>query len=456
MPVFPALWRAELRATLALASPLILGNLAQAAIGATDLIYLGHLGATALAAAALGFNLYVALMIFGIGFITAVSPMIATERGRFRHSVRDVRRTVRQGLWLAALVSLPMLGVLWFAGDILLAIGEAPELARGAGVFVRAIEWSLVPFFFHLVLRLFVSALERPMWSLIVLSGTIIVNALLGWALIFGHLGSSPLGLFGAGLASTLANCALFLGMAALVVVHPRFRRYHLFGRWWMADWRRLRALWALGLPIGVTLGLEVTVFNAAVLVMGLIGRDALAAHAVAIQLASIAFMVPLGLAQAATVRVGLAAGADDAAGVTRAGWTALGLSVGFAVAMALAFVIATNALIGIFLDPANPINAAVLTLATTFLSVAALFQIVDGIQAVAAGCLRGLQDTRWPMVYAAVGYWVVGIGIGLVLAFPFGLGGLGIWLGLASGLTVVAVLMLIRWMRRDRLAPAG
>ena len=446
-------WRAELRATLALALPLIAGNLAQAAIGATDLIYLGHLGPDALAAAALGFNLYVALMIFGIGFITAVSPMIAAERGRRQHSVRDVRRTVRQGLWLATLVSLPMLTILWFAEDILLRIGEAPELARGASIFVRAIEWGLLPFFFHLVLRLFVSALERPMWSLIVLVGTIFANALFGWVLIFGHLGVPPLGLFGAGLASTLANCGLFLGMAALVTLHPLFRRYRLFGRFWVADWTRLRALWALGFPIGVTLGLEVTVFNAAVLVIGLIGRDALAAHAVAIQLASVAFMVPLGLAQAATVRVGLAAGASDEGGVTRAGWTALTLSIIFAVAMAVAFVAAPEALIGVFLDTANPGNGHVLALATTFLSVAAVFQVVDGVQAVGAGCLRGLQDTLWPMVYAAFGYWVIGIGVGLVLAFRFGMGGLGIWIGLASGLAVVAVLMLGRWVRRDRLS---
>ena len=445
-------WRAELRATLTLAFPLVLGNLAQAAIGAIDLLYLGRLGAESLAAATLGLNVYIAFMIFGTGFITAVSPMIATERGRFRHSVRDVRRTVRQGLWLAVLISVPTLTILWFTTPLLIAIGEDAELARGAGTFVRALEWGLVPYLFHLVLRLFVSALERPIWVLVVLGITIAANALFGWILIFGHLGTPPLGLFGAGLASTLASVVLFLGMALLVLLHPHFRRFRLFGRFWVSDWPRLRALWALGLPIGVTLGLEVTVFNAAVLVIGLIGRDPLAAHAVAIQLCTIAFMIPLGLAQATTVRVGIAYGAGDRAGVRRAGWTSIGLSVAFAVPMAISFIFAARALVGLFLDLSDPANANILRIATSFLAVAALFQIVDGIQAVGAGVLRGLQDTRWPMIYAALGYWVIGIGVGLILAFPVGMAGLGIWLGLAAGLAMVAVLMLQRWIRRERL----
>jgi len=240
--------------------------------------------------------------------------------------------------------------------------------------------------------------------------------------------------------------------MAVLVVLHPQFRRYRLFGRFWVADWPRLRALWALGLPIGVTLGLEVTVFNAAVLVIGLIGRDPLAAHAVAIELCTVAFMIPLGLAQATTVRVGIAYGAGDRAGVRRAGWTAIGLSVGFAIAMALLFVVAAETLVGLFLDVSDPANANVLRIAVTFLTVAALFQVVDGIQAVGAGVLRGLQDTRWPMIYAAFGYWVIGIGVGLLLAFPLKMEGVGIWLGLAAGLAIVAVLMLQRWIRRERL----
>ena len=230
------------------------------------------------------------------------------------------------------------------------------------------------------------------------------------------------------------------------------FRRYRLFGRWWRADWQRFAAIWKLGLPIALMILLEIGVFNAAVFVMGLIDRTSLAAHAVAIQIAAFAFMVPMGVAQAATVRVGLGLGAGDKGLITRAGWLAFAMGVGFMCTTALTLLVFPRQLVGIFLDLHDPANTAIVTTAVSFLAVAALFQIVDGAQVVGAGVLRGLHDTRWPLVYAVIGYWVIGVGIGITLAFPMKLRGLGIWLGLASGLAVVAVLVLWRWMRRERL----
>ena len=219
-----------------------------------------------------------------------------------------------------------------------------------------------------------------------------------------------------------------------------------------MPDWQRLRAVWAIGLPIAVTLAFEVTVFNAAVFLMGLIDKPSLAAHAIAIQLAALSFMVPMGIGQAATVRVGFALGRGDRAAVTKAGWLPILSGLCYALIAASAFLFAPHALIGIFLDTHDPANGLVLSLATGFLAVAALFQLVDCTQAIGAGVLRGLQDTRVPMLYAGFGYWVIGIGVGAVLAFPMGLRGIGIWLGLASGLAVVALLMVARWARRERL----
>jgi len=244
----------------------------------------------------------------------------------------------------------------------------------------------------------------------------------------------------------------MFLLIAIVVLTDRRFRRYRLFGRFWRADWPRFRALWHLGLPIGATLVFEVAVFNAATFLMGLIGAASLAAHSIAIQIASLTFMVPLGLAQAATVRIGRAHGARDAEGIRRAGWTAYIMGVGFMVLMALAMILAPRALVGIFLDLEVPANAPVIELAVSFLAVAALFQVMDGGQAVAAGMLRGLHDTRVPMIYAGLGYWCVGLLLGVVLAFWFGLAGIGLWIGLATGLTVVALLLLGRWLRRERL----
>ena len=340
-------WRVEIRAMVALALPLILANLAQSVIHATDLIFLGRLGPDALAAGSLGINLYVPFLLFGMGLIAAVAPMVAAERGRKAHSVRDIRRTVRQGMWLAVTLCIPFWIILWNAEPILLAMGQDPELSRQATNFIRILQWGLLPAFLQLALRNFVSAIERPGWGTVVLFGAVFINALLGWALIFGHLGMPKLGLEGAALASALANLFLFVGLA-------------------------------------------------------------------------------------------------------------LAMGVGFMACMALTLILIPQTLVGIFIDVADAKNAEVVGLAVGFLGVAALFQIVDGAQVVGAGVLRGLQDTRWPMIYAAIGYWVIGIGIGVALAFPLGMRGLGVWYGLAAGLAFVAVVLVIRWMQRERLGLLG
>lgn len=445
-------WATEARALLSLSVPLVIGNLGWSAISATDLLLLGRLGPDAVAAGSLGLNLYVAFLIFGIGLTTAASPLIANERGRRLHSVRDIRRTVRQTLWAGAAICVPVWLLLWHAEAILVAMGQDPQLAAGAAELTHSLQWALLPYIGFLVLRNFVAALERPIWGVIVTLLTVPFNALMGWILIFGHCGLPAMGLHGAGLASSLSSTFMFVGMALVISLDRRFRRYHLLGRWWRADWGRFRTVWKVGLPIAITLGLEVTVFNAAVFLMGLIGRAPLAAHAIAIQIASLCFMVPMGIGQAATVRVGYAHGAGDPAAVSRAGWLALAFGTAFAVCSAALLIGAPRLLVSGFIDVDLPANAEVTGLAIAFLAVAALFQLVDSAQAVAAGMLRGLQDTRVPMLFAAVGYWVIGIGVGTLLAFPMKLGGVGIWLGLASGLGVVAVLLVWRWSRRDRL----
>ncbi|HEX8584887.1 MAG TPA: MATE family efflux transporter [Allosphingosinicella sp.] len=446
------LWRAEIRATVALAWPLILTNIAQSLIHATDVILLGRAGPHALAAGTLGVQVYLVFLIFGLGLVTASAPMIAKELGAHRHSVRDVRRTVRQAMWAAVAISVPVWIILWNTGAILVALGQDPQLAAGAQSFVRALQWGFLPYLFYIVLRSFVSALERPIWSLIIGLIAVVYNGLINYALIFGEFGFPELGLRGAGIGSASANLFMFGGMALVVILHPRFRRYRLFGRFWRPDWERFREVWRLGTPIAVTLTLEIAIFASAVFLMGLISQASIAAHAIAIQLAALTFMVPMGLGQAATVRVGLAYGRQDRTGVAIAGWVSFTLGVGFMTLTGLVMLAAPEALVRLFLDPANPDNGPVMKLAVSFLIVAAFFQIFDGAQAVGAGMLRGLQDTRVPMIYAAFGYWVVGLLTGVGLAFGVGWQGVGIWIGLAAGLAVVSALMLARWLRRERL----
>lgn len=445
-------WGGEIAAMLWLGWPMVLTNLGQVAMTATDVMMMGRLGPATLAAGSLGSNLYFAPLIFGLGLMLATSPMMARELGRNRHSVREVRRTVRQGFWMAAIVCLPIWLLLWNAETMLLAMGQNPDLAADAGIYVRALQWSALPFYGYIVLRSFISALERPGWALVIVALAVLFNILANWCLMFGNLGFPALGIAGSGWATTLATSLMFAGLAGVVTLEPKFRRYRLFGRFWRADWPRFSSLLRLGLPVAGLLTFEVTIFNAAAFLMGLIDEASLAAYAIAIQIASISFMIPMGLAQAATVRVALAYGARDRHGVARAGWSAFAMGTGFMALMALVMLFFPEALIGAFLDLDDPANAAVADLAATFLALAALFQIVDGAQALTSGMLRGLHDVKLPMIYAAFGYWGVGLPLGVLLAFGAGLDGVGIWLGLSAGLAAVAALLLARWLRRDRI----
>lgn len=450
LPPFP-LWRRETRATVTLAWPMIVAQLAQMAIPTTDVLLLGRLGPEAVAAGALAVNLYNACMLFGVGIASAAMPMIARQRGHMPHSVRDLRRTVRQTLWVVVACVVPLWTLLWFGEEILLALHQDPQLAHRAASFLHRLMWGLLPFFGFVVLRSFVTALERPGWALVIGVAAVPVNAGLGWALIFGHAGLPAMGADGAAVATALTMVFLFVGLAVVVVRERRLRRYRLFGRFWRADWPRHLEVWRLGLPIGLMIVFEISVFNAAAFLMGLIGTAPLAAHAITLQIAATAFMVPLGLAQAVTVRVGLALGRGDAVGMAVAGWTSWILTIGLMSATAAIMAFAPDLLLGIFLDRADPANAETLALARGYLAVAALFQIVDGIQAVSAGMLRGRHDTRVPMILALVGYWGIGFTGSVALAFPLGLAGLGIWIGLALGLGAVAVLLTRRWIVLSR-----
>ena len=445
-------WRHELRETLSLAWPLVLTNFTQALIPATDVVLLGWAGKRMLAAASLGVNLVNGCMIFGVGVVTASAPMVARAIGARHQSVRETRRTVRQSMWAAVALVIPVWLLLWHTEAILRLFHQDPVLAHGAALLVRPMMFGILPLLWYVVLRSVISALGRPGWAFVIGVVAVASNAAVNYLLIFGGLGVPPLGLFGAGLGSAFSNLLLFLGLAVVVTRHRHFRRHHLFARFWQADWPRFREVWRLGAPIGVTLGMEVTVFSAAAFLMGLIGAAELAAHAIAIQIAALCFMTPLGIGQAATVRVGLAYGRGDAVGVARAGRTAYAVTMTFMLTITAVVLLFPRQLVGLFLDAADPANARVVTLAVSFLIVAALFQLVDGAQAVGAGVLRGLHDTAMPMAFSAFGYICVGLGGSILFGFHFGWGGVGIWTGLALGLAATAALLLARWAARGRL----
>ena len=445
-------FRVELGATLRLAGPLVLANLLQMAIYAVDVIFVARLGEEPLAAASLATSL-VGLMVWAFSGLTgAVAPLIAAELGRRNHAVREVRRSLRMALWLALALGLAAMAICQAGEAILLATGQEPRIAALAGPFLALLGWAVIPQIVCNVLRIFVAALGRPMLATGIMILALVVNALGNYALVFGNFGAPALGLVGSAISTVITALVTLLAYLAVIRADARLRRYRICGRWWRPEWQRLREIVRLGIPIALTVVAEGGLFNGATFLMGLIGPAQLAGHALAFQVAALFFQIPFGIAQAATIRVGFHFGAGDRAAIGRAGWAAILACIGFQLAGAAVMLLAPQAILSIYVDRANPANAAMTAFAVQYLMAAAAFQLFDGLQAVAGGALRGLQDTRMPMVIALLGYWVPGFGAAVLLGFATPLEGLGVWIGLAVGLVVVAGLLLWRWHWRERL----
>jgi MATE family multidrug resistance protein len=302
------------------------------------------------------------------------------------------------------------------------------------------------------VLRTFVSALGRPMFATAITAFAILVNGLGNYAFVFGHLGAPALGLEGSALSSVITAFITLGAYVMLIRADRRLRRYHLFGRLWVPHWQRLGEIVRIGLPIFATILAEAGLFSAAAFLMGLIGEAELAGHTVALQIAALAFQVPFGVGQAATIRVGYHFGAGDRAGVARAGWVAIAAAILFSSLSASLMLLTPQFMLSLYVDVTAPANAVMVAFAVHYMIVAAAFQLFDGVQAVAAGALRGLQDTQVPMMVAILSYWIPGAAASFGLGLFTSLAGLGVWLGLLIALGCVAVLLLWRWWRREAL----
>ena len=433
----------ELAETLRLAVPLALTQLGQIAMMTTDIAFIGRFGSDAVAAASLAHTVFFVSFTFGMGLVSAVAPLAAQAFGA--RDPRMVRRALRVGLWAALLIALPMMTLSFRGEQILLALGQAPKTSELAQQYLFGLVWGVLPALWFIAIRGFMSAVNRPEPILWITLAAIPANALLVYLLLYGVWGLPRLGLFGAGLATSIVNLGTFLAGLWFTYRRRPFRKYHVLGRIWRIDWHLMRRLVIVGAPISISFLLEFGMFGAAGLLMGLIGTTALAAHQIALQIAAILFMVPFGIAMAATVRVGHAVGRGDAAAVKRAGFVATGLGIVFMSAMTLAVILGRSEIAEIFLGETTDATA---DLTATLLLIGSTFFVADGIQTVAVGSLRGMNDTRVPLLFATISYWMIGFTLAAWLAFRTPLGAPGVWIGLSCGTAVYAVLLILRFRR--------
>lgn len=442
-------WPQELKATFFLAWPLVVAQLASIAINTTDVIMMGWLGPDALAAGTLASAVLHPFLFFGFGVLSAVAPLVAQAIGG--KQFRQVRRATRQGLWVALLLCVVAIPALLQIEHILLATGQSTTNAQAASVYMSSAVWHLLPAFGFIVLRGLVSAHGHTGIVLMITLVGVVANAIGNYGLMFGHFGLPRWELFGAGVTTSVINSLMFLAALWYVLTHQRHKRYAILLRFWKPDWESFKNILRIGAPIGTMATAETGLFSAAAVLMGWLSTEELAGHAVALQIAATAFMLPLGLSFATTIRVGLAYGRGQRQDVGTAGWVSVVLALGFMSTSLLLFALFPEPLVHFFLDPANPDNAAPIAFAVSFLAVVALFQLADGAQVAAAAALRGLNDTWVPMLVAIVGYWLVGFPSGYLLGFVFEWRGQGVWGGLAIGLTFVAIVLMLRFARRER-----
>ncbi|MES2541384.1 MAG: MATE family efflux transporter [Pseudomonadota bacterium] len=437
------------RETLVLGLPLVGSHLAQMALHVTDTVMVGWYGVVSLAAVVLGASSFFIVFVLGSGFAKAVMPMVAAALGRDDET--RVRRDTRMGIWLSIAYGLVVYPVFWWSEPILLALGQDSEVSAIASDYMRIAGLGMVPALVVTVLQSYLSALHRTQVVLWVTLVAVLLNIGVNWALIFGNWGFPELGARGAAIATVTVQVMSLIILALYAHLLPELRRFHLFQRFWRPDWHAMRQVFNLGLPIGLTGLAEGGLFQASALMMGWIGTVELAAHGIALEVAALTFMLHVGLSSAATIRIARFDGQGDRVALRRAAKVAVVISFGVALASVALFLSAARPIVALFLDLSKPESETILAYGTVLLGLAALFQLADGMQVMALGLLRGVQDTRVPMWLAAVSYWLIGIPCSYVLAFPLGYGGVGLWLGLVVGLICAAASLMWRFWRLVR-----
>ncbi|MEL6221333.1 MAG: MATE family efflux transporter [Cyanobacteria bacterium J06627_8] len=437
-------FRNELKACLSLAIPLASAQLAQSMNGFVDTVMMGKLGGQYLAAGGLGATTFMFLLLINTGLLSAVSPLAAEAHGR--GNTDGVTQATVQGLWIALLMSIPVTLVLCHSAPLLRAMGQDETIVRLASDYLRAIALGYFPALVFFVLKSFVSALFRPGSVMVIMVVGVALNAIANYLFIYGVFGFPALGLVGVGWASTVSYWVMSIALGMDVLWRSPFRQYRLWSRLMIIRGYLLWEVLRIGLPIAALSLFETGLFSLTTFLSGHFGASTLAAHNIALQTAAICFMVPLGVSQATTVRVGQFIGQRQPLAARRAGYVGIVIGAVFMALMAVIMMTLPRLIISFYLDLNDQQNQEVIAIAIGLLGVAAMFQIFDGIQVTALGALRGIKDTRIPMGIGVVAYWGIGFTAGYVAGFPLGMGGVGLWLGLAAGLGIAAIALTWRF----------
>jgi MATE family multidrug resistance protein len=443
-------WRREVRDTLILTAPIAAALLAEMGMGVIDYSMSGHLDPLshpgALAAAGLGLQWLFTPMFWGMGAITATGAIGSQAHGA--QDAETVSESMRQGFLMATLLSIPIMAIAVGGLLILPKVNGDPHVVRQVGEIVFwGLPWIPLVYWFTVV-RNFVTVMQRPMIVSVCAVAGLPVSFLSNYVFMYGNWGAPEMGSAAVGLTGTLVAALHLLMIIAYVQWVPELRRYCIFARLLHFSPRMMAELFKVGIPIAMAYLFETGLFFTATVLMGVISTAALTAHNVVISITAVTFMIPYALSQAATVRVGYAVGARQPEAGRRAGYVAIGLGATWMMLAAIAMWLAPHLLTAIYLDASNPANVEAARMAAALLMIAAIFQIVDGIQVTTQGALRGLKDTTVPMVICGLGYWVFGLGSGVTMSFLLGFGAEGLWWGLAVGLAVSATLLLLRWRR--------
>ena len=447
----PNLLKTEIRESIALSIPLATSQLAQSATGFVDTVMMGWMGPNTLAAGGLAAALFMGLWVGCLGLTNGVTALTAEAYGS--QNIDRIQKITAQGIILAFLIALPGMALLTQAGALMQFSGQSVEIGRNAQIYLSSIAIGFFPSIAFVVLRGVVSSMNAPRITMVIAIVGLGLNAVGNYILGFGKLGFPVMGLSGLAIATAMTHWFMFISILLYMRFSPKLRGFRLLSQFPQIDQSLLWKLFKLGLPIGIAFTAEVGLFTVTTVLMGRLGVSVLAAHQIVFQTIAMIFMLPLGVSYATTIRVGQWLGKNDSPGVRRSAFVGMAIGGGIMAISALGLVVFPKVVIGLYVDLSIPANQALVPIATSMLTVAAIAQILDGVQTTVAGALRGLQDTTVPMVLSFIAFWTVGLSSGYWLGFGLGWGGTGLWMGQSIGITVASILFVGRflWLLKKR-----